>query len=50
MGLGVVRYKLPGGKDHEETWAATYSIVEDGAELKFKKVQIIVNPAHENEK
>jgi hypothetical protein len=50
MALGVVRYKLPEGKDHEDNWAALYSIVEDGGGLKFKKIQIIANPAHENER
>jgi hypothetical protein len=51
MAFGGVEYKHHDGTNHETNWAAKYSIEKtaDGS-LKFKTLQIILNPAHDDEK
>jgi hypothetical protein len=51
MALGSVSYKHHDGSSHETDWAGLYSLTksQDGA-LKFQKVQIIINPAHKEER
>ena len=42
MTRGKVTYKHHFGDDTEAEWAAYYELLQKGAELKFKKIHIIV--------
>lgn len=49
LALGQVEYKNvggPGGGSHKDEWAGRYIIVQEGDQLKFKHVQIIIVSWH----